>query len=121
MFRKHLQQAEHNESFLDCITKHSPKNYFDWKITVIFYIAVHYVDAYLVSHGIIVHDHNERNNQIEWGGGEPYSFNEDESNRYSDLYRMCRNTRYKCFIDKKSWEKQLQKDLKDCEVHIEVI
>lgn len=75
----------------------------------------------MVSHGIIVHNHNERNNQIEWGGGESYSFDEDESKRYTDLYRICRNARYNGFKDKGSWEKQLQKDLKDCEKHIEVI
>ncbi|MCE9538746.1 MAG: hypothetical protein K8R85_05965 [Bacteroidetes bacterium] len=43
--KKHLDQAKHNEDFLSVIHKHSPTNYFDWKVTVIFYSALHHIRA----------------------------------------------------------------------------
>ena len=43
--QRFLDQAKHNEEFLAVIDKHSPTNYFDWKITVTFYASLHYIKA----------------------------------------------------------------------------
>jgi hypothetical protein len=42
---KHILQAEHNQAFLDCVNKNFPDAYFDWKITISFYIAIHLLKA----------------------------------------------------------------------------
>jgi hypothetical protein len=42
---EHLNQAKHNENFLSEIEKHSSNNYFDWKVVVVFYSALHYLRA----------------------------------------------------------------------------
>lgn len=39
------QQAIHNKEFLDCITEKFPSKFYDWKITIIFYIAIHLLKA----------------------------------------------------------------------------
>ena len=39
----HKSQIAHNEDFV----KDTDNPYFDWKVTGMFYVAVHYVDAYL--------------------------------------------------------------------------
>lgn len=44
--KQHLEQAKSNEAFLELVEKHSNGAFVDWKITVIFYIALHYAKAY---------------------------------------------------------------------------
>lgn len=45
----HLNQAEHNERFFGSFDR---TTYSDWAITVLFYAALHYVDAFLAHAGI---------------------------------------------------------------------
>lgn len=47
--REHLQQASHNETFFSQINVDS---YSDWAVTVLFYAALHYLDAYLAKQGV---------------------------------------------------------------------
>lgn len=42
---KHLKQAKHNEDFHQCVCDSFPENFHDWKITTLFYIAIHYLKA----------------------------------------------------------------------------
>lgn len=44
----HLQQATHNEAFFSGINLDV---YGDWAVTVLFYTALHYIDAYLATVG----------------------------------------------------------------------
>ena len=39
----HLKQAKSNEILLSELEKQFPDDYFDWKITISFYIAIHYL------------------------------------------------------------------------------
>jgi hypothetical protein len=52
----HIRKAQHNESFLN--RELLPQSgYNDWKITAIFYAAVHYIDAGLARMNIHPTDH----------------------------------------------------------------
>ena len=42
---KHLQQAVYNQYFHDCIDKQFENEFFDWKMTILFYGAVCYLQA----------------------------------------------------------------------------
>ena len=44
---KHLQIANHNYEVLSHLSKPNPSNYTDWCVTLIFYMALHLVQAYL--------------------------------------------------------------------------
>ncbi len=46
----HLQQAQHNERVANEAQSESP----DWAVTKYFYAALHYVEAYAVSHSVII-------------------------------------------------------------------
>lgn len=37
--------ANHNHAFYETICTHHPETYYDWKITVLFYAALHYLKA----------------------------------------------------------------------------
>ncbi len=59
----HIAQAEHNEAFLQLVRGSAfPSG--DWQVTLLFYAALHYVDAYLhqlqPSPGIHPRRHGER-------------------------------------------------------------
>ncbi|RYM32099.1 hypothetical protein ERX46_15565 [Brumimicrobium glaciale] len=42
---RYLNQANHNEEFHNCICENSPDKFYDWKITSLFYTAIHYLKA----------------------------------------------------------------------------
>jgi hypothetical protein len=46
MQASHIEQARHNAAFLLAIEKQFPKQFYDWKITVCLYIALHYLQAF---------------------------------------------------------------------------
>ncbi|UKJ06319.1 hypothetical protein [Solitalea lacus] len=89
---RHINQAQHNETFLAFIENHSPDDYNDWKITVIFYIAVHYIQAFYLEHGITVDNHKQRAEVMQNRNGEPVSrlcFT-----AYQSLYWLSIDSRY---------------------------
>lgn len=49
---KFLNQAHHNEDFHRCICKNFSDKFCDWKITSLFYIAIHYLKALALQRGI---------------------------------------------------------------------
>ena len=57
---QHLDQWKHNRQFAKSIGS----NYRDWQINVVFYTALHVVDAALASLGVQVSDHSNRNEQV---------------------------------------------------------
>jgi len=47
--QQHIEQARHNQALLDDLDKSFPDQYHDWKITILFYIAFHYLKALAAS------------------------------------------------------------------------
>ena len=45
MTQVHIDQATHNEDFYACLQSQFADKFFDWKITVTFYIAIHLLKA----------------------------------------------------------------------------
>ncbi len=56
---RHVQQALHNYAVYDYLNA-SPQATTDWQITVLFYAALHYVDAYLDNVGVHPRSHEDR-------------------------------------------------------------
>jgi hypothetical protein len=54
--QKHLDQANHNIALHDSICQNFPDQYFDWKITLLFYAALHYLKALASKKGINIGD-----------------------------------------------------------------
>lgn len=82
---QHLKQWKHNRQFARTIDR----KYRDWQVNVVFYTALHLVDAALASLGVNVTDHSERNQQVRTNG----TF-AAVRRQYLDLYRISRVTRY---------------------------
>ncbi len=56
---QHLSQAESNERFAEPITA-LPARFPGWEVTVLFYSALHYADAFLATQGIHPRSHDSR-------------------------------------------------------------
>jgi hypothetical protein len=63
--------------------------YRDWQINIIFYAALHAIDAALIKLGVTVSDHNGRNSAIKSNASLVMA-----RDAYLNLYRICRITRY---------------------------
>lgn len=94
--KSHIEQAKHNESFLALTEKHSPKDYFDWKITIIFYSALHYVCAYVKYKKCYLGKSHEDLDKIINPDNKTSKATIDLKyyNYYKELYNYSRQTRY---------------------------
>ena len=82
---QHLSFAESNERFAGSIAA-LPTRFPDWEITVLFYSALHYADAFLSTQGIHPRNHDSRIESIKLY----ISAWED----YRHLYRLSLGARY---------------------------
>lgn len=82
---RHLPQAERNESAADAMAT-LPNRHPDWEVTMLFYSALHYVDAFLATRGLHPRTHFERNDLL--------SNLTDISEYYHILFMRSMNARY---------------------------
>jgi hypothetical protein len=62
--KEHQRQIASNEAFYADINKLGQK-YFDWRITTLFYIIVHYADALCAANGIVqISNHEKRAKEL---------------------------------------------------------
>lgn len=61
MAKEYLNQGEHNKSFLESISQEWPEDYFDWKVTVQFYTALHFAYCILDVNGFDIEESHSRN------------------------------------------------------------
>ncbi len=91
--RQHLKQAQHNKCFLQSIS--DPKAYADWFVTVCFYQAVHFIDAFLATRRIHPEDHDRRFRELRKLRREFVEFKAVLSH-YKDLFDLSQDARYRC-------------------------
>lgn len=58
---EHLRQAERNEQFLNSINS---SLFPEWRVVIMFYISLHYVDAFLAQRAIHPRTHGDRLIQV---------------------------------------------------------
>ena len=84
---EHIAKAERNEKFAETVCK---TKYYEWAITIIFYSALHYVDAVLAASGIHPENHTDRGDAM---GVNPTLLRVREE--YRLLETLSRNSRYR--------------------------
>lgn len=115
----HLLQSEHNEQFHLKLQEFFPSSFFDWKITVLFYCAIHYLKALAVASKA---DIGDTHFDIE------RSVNPDRTTatmrisrtawiNYKRLYHYSRNARYNGIIDLENFEELKKRDYQMCILH----
>lgn len=108
--QSHLNQCNHNLDFHKLLCEKFSDKFFDWKITVLFYTAHHYLKAYYTNKGIdIGSTHNEIekniNPKIQHA---PYKIDKTCWGHYKGLYRYSQTARYEGIADIEKFEKILK-------------
>ncbi len=86
-------KADHNQVFLDSIIEDYPSEYFDWKVTVQFYIALHRCYCVLDASGeTICNRHKDNINNLK-------SIDSGLSINLFKIYKNSRQSRYDGFIN----------------------
>ncbi|MDB5154669.1 MAG: hypothetical protein JWR54_3420 [Mucilaginibacter sp.] len=107
------QQAVHNKDFLDCIEKNYSNKFYDWKITVVFYISIHLLKALGKKRGkdIGSSHHAIFGNFDKSRTTKPlFVIPEEVWTTYKRIYKYSKSSRYDGISDLSITELALQKD-----------
>lgn len=119
--QQHIDQASHNQKFHDSIDTQFGGQFYDWKITVLFYVAIHYLKALASQRGI---DIGETHYEIEQSvNPDRYSakmrLSRNAWREYKNLFNYSRTARYEGITDFATFEKLKQIDHSYCVQHLD--
>lgn len=113
--QEYLNQAEHNKNFHKSICDNFPETYNDWKLTIVFYKALHYLKAFIkdkANH--VCHTHEEVDRFVNPDSNSPkLPISKTAWRNYKNLYTYSRTARYDGMINKHLFESQYKKDHDD--------
>lgn len=115
--QKHIDQAIHNQELYDLISHHFKGRFLDWKITILFYIAIHYLKALAKLKGIqhLGSNHTEIGDNINPKSHNPrMPLTKDAYDNYKLLYKTSRSVRYDGIKSMPFFEASIQADHKYC-------
>lgn len=118
---KFLKQASRNEEFHESLCESYSEKYFDWKITSLFYIAIHYLKALANKRGIdIGQTHFEIESNV--NPDRPHSSMKIKKGAWMDyksLLQYSRTSRYDGInTDSETFEEIMKIDYENCLIHL---
>lgn len=110
--QKHIDQANHNVEFHNCINSNFQDKFTDWKITVLFYVAIHLIKALAAKNNkAIGSSHKEINANINpTNPNATFKISRKAWRSYQTMYQMSKNSRYKGITDPETFELLLKSD-----------
>ena len=117
-----LKQASHNEEFHKCICENSSDRFYDWKITSLFYSAIHYLKALALKRAInIGQTHFEIEQNVNPDRPKPVMrITRGAWNEYKKLLQYSRTSRYDGIdTDFETFELLMQTDYEYCIKHLD--
>lgn len=117
----HLSQATQNRQFHDALCTSYPDHYYDWKVTVCFYEALHYLDSYCCEKGeTSLNTHRKREIQLNpRNQSEGLKLSNGAWNLYSFLLEESKKARYDGFIDYDHFMQMKKDDHSNCVIALE--
>ena len=117
---KHIKQARHNKEFHDCIEDKFPNQFYDWKITILFYTALHYLKALAENRGInIGNTHYDIENSVNpERNGRTMTISKNAWLEYKALFRYSQTARYEGITDFETYNELKKIDYKECVKHL---
>ena len=117
-----LKQAIHNEEFHKCICDNSSDKFYDWKITSLFYTAIHYLKALALKRGInIGQTHHEIEQNVNPDRQRPaMRITKGAWSDYKNLLHYSKTSIYDGVdTDFETFELLMQKDYEYCVKHLD--
>ena len=125
MKQEHIEQARHNAGLVSYLEENIPDSFHDWKVTICFYEALHWVRAFLCTQGIGSSDnHNHTLNCINPRAREKPPKHVPMPTvypAYFRMYQLSKAARYQGFLQKRSFEKQQSDNLREAKECLEII
>ncbi len=121
---KHITQGKYNHSFHNSICTDYPEHYFDWKVVCLFYTALHYMRAYIISKGQNAGtSHREIETMIKPNQQTRAILEVSKTcwDNYRNLYLYSRTARYEGFIDLEGFDNDRKNDHIYSEQHLKDI
>jgi hypothetical protein len=92
-------KADHNQDFLDSINNDYPESFFDWKVTIQFYVGLHRCYCVLINNDVPVTSSHQTNiNNLK-------TIDEELSRKLFLLYKNSRQARYDGFLNQESMDR----------------
>jgi hypothetical protein len=115
----HIKKAKHNFDFHSCIDSSFKDKFFDWKITVLFYVSLHYLKALGKKHNIeIGGTHTEIDKSINpRNPNANLPLDRTSYSNYKALYQYSRTARYDGFMDEEAFEEIKELEHSECLKH----
>jgi len=123
MPQRHIEQLNHNTAFHSSVCTSFPDQFYDWKITVLFYAALHCIKAHFRNKNIDIgntHAEIERNINPRITHA-PHKVNKGCWHNYKSLYRYSQTARYDGIADSAIYEESLKADHAYCVEHLEAV
>lgn len=119
--KPYIEQGKHNEALYNHLKTTFPNQYNDWKITIIFYSAIHYLKAYakLNKKTIGTSHHEIFLNTDSHNRNATFPIQKGAYTLYKDIYQYSRTARYNGMLDSATFELVMKADLDECEKHFE--
>ncbi|NMH28488.1 hypothetical protein [Flavobacterium silvaticum] len=119
--QNHIDQASHNQNFHSCIQGQFATNFFDWKITVLFYIALHGLKALASKRGIDIGEtHIDIERNVSPLRNSPImAISKNAWNEYKSLFRYSQVARYEGITDFETFQKLKESDHGFCVLHLD--
>lgn len=109
---EYVRHANQNYAFYEKICQQWPDDYFDWKVTILFYVAFHYLKA-LAKHRKkeIGNHHFQINRNIRRGDHHPsMPLSDTACDNYMDLFHYSQASRYDSIPDMVVFKKARKED-----------
>ncbi|WP_375559049.1 hypothetical protein ACE193_15060 [Bernardetia sp. OM2101] len=120
--QNHLEQAKHNQELLNEMETVFPQKFFDWKITITFYIAIHYLQALADYKGIEIgqtHNDIERNVNPNSRWIPTMRISIGAWREYKNLFQYSLTARYDGIEDREIFEELKKLDYIECKKHLD--
>lgn len=117
----YCKQAVSNQNFLEIVENDNPTDFFDWRITIIFYSGLHYMKSYAKTKGVDLNSHSDFNEKtISQGSGISPELIIDGNIRrdYINLRNLSYNVRYDGYFSDKISKILIKGRLKDSKTYL---
>lgn len=118
---EYVEQSKYNYEFLEILETKEPDRYFDWKITIAFYCALHCIKALLANRGIEVETHEEIKREISHRQNQSSPVSQECWKNYNKLYLQSRSCRYNGFKDRESFNRHNKNEYQKCKAYLDYI
>ncbi len=116
-----VAQSDYNLEFLHNLEEKEPDRYFDWKITVAFYSALHCIKAVLAKRGESVQSHEQINSRISHRRNPKSPISQECWRAYNRLFQLSQSVRYNGFKNETAFQEHCRQEFRRAKVDLAYI